>query len=102
MLLRPPSSPLFPYTTLFRSNAGQPGVAIAGTSGKSTVTGMLAWLLRESGRPATVLGGAGLAGEGGSSCFTLGPADAPKIGRASRRERTESHAGVVVVEDTED
>jgi UDP-N-acetylmuramate--alanine ligase len=47
-------------------NAGQPGVAIAGTSGKSTVTGMLAWLLRESGLSATVLGGAALVGEASS------------------------------------
>jgi UDP-N-acetylmuramate--alanine ligase len=54
-------------------NAGQPGVAIAGTSGKSTITAMLAWLLRESGRPATVIGGAGLAGEAGTSCLTAGP-----------------------------
>ena len=31
-------------------DAGRPGVAIAGTSGKSTVTGMVAWLTREVGR----------------------------------------------------
>ena len=69
-------------------NAGQPGVAIAGTSGKSTVTGMLAWLLRESGLPATVLGGAGLVGEGSSGCFTVGPADGPVIVEACESDGT--------------
>jgi len=29
-------------------NGGHPSVAVAGTSGKSTITGMVAWLLRES------------------------------------------------------
>jgi UDP-N-acetylmuramate--alanine ligase len=37
-------------------NAGRPGVAIAGTSGKSTITGMVTWLVREAGLPATALG----------------------------------------------
>jgi UDP-N-acetylmuramate--alanine ligase len=69
-------------------NAGQPGVAIAGTSGKSTVTGMLAWLLRESGVPATVLGGAGLVGETGSACFTLGPASGPVVAEACESDGT--------------
>jgi UDP-N-acetylmuramate--alanine ligase len=54
-------------------NGGHPGVAIAGTSGKSTVTGMAAWLLREAGRAATVLGGAALVGEGGGGCLVAGP-----------------------------
>src|SRR5262249_27045933 len=69
-------------------NAGRPGVAIAGTSGKSTITGMLAWVLRESRRPATVLGGAALAGEGGSSCFTVGPGDGPVIAEACESDGT--------------
>ena len=43
-------------------DAGRPGVAIAGTSGKSTITGMVGWLTREAGLAATVLGGAALAG----------------------------------------
>src|SRR5258705_10293617 len=46
--------------------AGRPGVAIAGTSGKSTITGMVGWLTRETGLAATVLGGAALAGDGTS------------------------------------
>src|SRR5213594_1997483 len=36
-------------------NAGRPGVAIAGTSGKSTITGMVAHLVREAGLPVTAL-----------------------------------------------
>jgi UDP-N-acetylmuramate--alanine ligase len=69
-------------------NAGHPGVAIAGTSGKSTVTGMLAWLLRASGRPATVLGGAGLVGDGEPSCFTVGPAGGPVVAEACESDGT--------------
>src|SRR4029077_2112590 len=30
-------------------NDGRPGVAVAGTSGKSTITGMLAWIMRDAG-----------------------------------------------------
>jgi UDP-N-acetylmuramate--alanine ligase len=69
-------------------NAGQPGVAIAGTCGKSTVTGMLAWLLRESGRPSTVLGGAGLVGEGGGGCLAVGPANGPVVAEACESDGT--------------
>jgi UDP-N-acetylmuramate--alanine ligase len=69
-------------------NTGRPGVAVAGTSGKSTVTGMLAWLLRESGLPATVLGGAGLAREGSSGCFTVGPANGPVVAEACESDGT--------------
>ena len=69
-------------------NGGQPGVAIAGTSGKSTITAMLGWLLRESGLPATVIGGAGLAREGSSSCFTAGPANGPVVVEACESDGT--------------
>jgi UDP-N-acetylmuramate--alanine ligase len=69
-------------------NAGQPGVAVAGTSGKSTVTAMLGWLLRESGMPATVIGGAGLAREGTSSCFTAGPPNGPAVVEACESDGT--------------
>src|SRR5216683_1140927 len=48
------------------------GVAIAGTSGKSTVTGMLAWILRSADVDATVIGGAALVGEGSGGCFAAG------------------------------
>jgi UDP-N-acetylmuramate--alanine ligase len=33
-------------------------IGVAGTSGKSTVTGMIAWILREAGRDPTVMNGA--------------------------------------------
>jgi UDP-N-acetylmuramate--alanine ligase len=69
-------------------NAGRPGVAVAGTSGKSTVTGMLAWLLRETGRPATVLGGAALAREGSGGCFAVGPAGGPVVAEACESDGT--------------
>src|SRR3989440_10752635 len=53
-------------------NAGRPGVAVSGTSGKSTVTGIVAWLARESGTAAAVIGGAALVGEGGGGCLGSG------------------------------
>jgi UDP-N-acetylmuramate--alanine ligase len=68
--------------------AGQPGVAIAGTSGKSTITGMVAWLLREAGVPATVLGGAALVAEGTGGCFVAGPADGPAVVEACEADGT--------------
>src|SRR3989475_10188056 len=54
-------------------NAGRPGVAVSGTSGKSTVTGMVAWLARESGTAAAGVGGAALVGEGGGGWLMDGP-----------------------------
>jgi UDP-N-acetylmuramate--alanine ligase len=69
-------------------DAGRPGVAIAGTSGKSTITGMLAWLTREAGLQATVLGGAALSGEGVSGCFIAGPADGPVVAEACESDGT--------------
>ncbi|MGH7392682.1 MAG: glutamate ligase domain-containing protein [Candidatus Rokuibacteriota bacterium] len=69
-------------------SAGRPGVAIAGTSGKSTVTGMIAWLLRESAMPATALGGAALVGEGGGACFVQGPAHGPVVAEACESDGT--------------
>jgi UDP-N-acetylmuramate--alanine ligase len=69
-------------------NAGQPGVAISGTSGKSTVTGMLGWILREGGVTATVLGGAALVGEGTSGCFIAGPDGGPVAAEACESDGT--------------
>lgn len=54
-------------------NTGKPGIAVAGTSGKSTVMGMLAWILRQTATPASILGGAALIGEGVAGCFAVGP-----------------------------
>jgi UDP-N-acetylmuramate--alanine ligase len=39
-------------------NAAQASVAVGGTSGKSTVTGMIGWILHEAGRRPTVMNGA--------------------------------------------
>ena len=69
-------------------NAGRPGVAVAGTSGKSTIVGMVAWLLRESGVPATVLGGAALADAGSGGCFAAGPTNAPVVAEACESDGT--------------
>jgi UDP-N-acetylmuramate--alanine ligase len=69
-------------------NDGRPGVAIAGTSGKSTITGMLAWILRDAGVAATVIGGAALVGEGSVGCFAAGPAEGPVIAEACESDGT--------------
>jgi UDP-N-acetylmuramate--alanine ligase len=69
-------------------NAGAPGVAIAGTSGKSTITGMVGWLTREVGLRATVLGGAALVGEGVSGCLLAGPEGAPVAAEACESDGT--------------
>jgi UDP-N-acetylmuramate--alanine ligase len=42
--------------TLF--NAAECGVAVGGTSGKSTVTGMLGWIMQAAGRDPTIMNGA--------------------------------------------
>jgi UDP-N-acetylmuramate--alanine ligase len=68
--------------------AGRPGVAIAGTSGKSTITGMLAWLLREARVPATVIGGAALVGEGRGGCLVPGPASGAVVAEACESDGT--------------
>ncbi len=39
-------------------NTSGAGIAVAGTSGKSTVTGMLGWILHRAGREPTVMNGA--------------------------------------------
>ena len=69
-------------------NAGNPGVAVAGTSGKSTIVGMVLWLLQQSVVPATVLGGAGLAGSGSGGCFAAGPASGPVVAEACESDGT--------------
>ncbi|WP_121117940.1 glutamate ligase domain-containing protein [Croceibacterium ferulae] len=43
-------------STLF--NAASCGIAVGGTSGKSTVTGMLGWILHDTGREPTIVNGA--------------------------------------------
>lgn len=39
-------------------NAAETSVAVGGTSGKSTVTGMIGWIMAEAGRDPTVMNGA--------------------------------------------
>jgi UDP-N-acetylmuramate--alanine ligase len=39
-------------------NAAPTAIGVAGTSGKSTVTGMIGWILKETGRDPTVMNGA--------------------------------------------
>ena len=39
-------------------NAAETGIAVGGTSGKSTVTGMIGWILHATGRDPTVMNGA--------------------------------------------
>jgi UDP-N-acetylmuramate--alanine ligase len=80
-------------------NAGGPGVAVAGTSGKSTVTGMLGWILRQAGVPATVLGGAALVGEGVSGCFAVGPRGGPVVAESCESDGTlvGYHPGIGVI-----
>lgn len=69
-------------------NAGRPGVAVAGTCGKSTITGMVAWLAREADVPATVLGGAALVGEGVAGCFRAGPEAGAVVAEACESDGT--------------
>jgi UDP-N-acetylmuramate--alanine ligase len=69
-------------------NGARPGVAIAGTSGKSTVTGMVAWIARQAGFPATVLGGAALVGDGPGGCFLAGPAGGPVVAETCESDGT--------------
>jgi UDP-N-acetylmuramate--alanine ligase len=80
-------------------NAGGPGVAVAGTSGKSTVTGMLGWILRQAGVPATVLGGAALVGEGVSGCCAVGPRGGPVVAESCESDGTlvGYHPGIGVI-----
>jgi UDP-N-acetylmuramate--alanine ligase len=93
--------PLVPRPGLLAEvvNAGGPGVAIAGTSGKSTVTGMIAWILRRAGLPATILGGAALAGEGIAGGFAAGPHGGPVVAEACESDGTlvGYHPGIGVI-----
>src|SRR5215470_18153022 len=69
-------------------NSAAPGVAVAGTSGKSTIVGMLAWLLQELRAPATVLGGAAFVGTGGGACFAAGPERGLVVAEADESDGT--------------
>ncbi|TVR12543.1 MAG: hypothetical protein EA401_08800 [Planctomycetota bacterium] len=68
----------------------QPGVAVAGTSGKSTIVGMVAWIAEVLAAPLTVLGGASLAKQGAShmGCFAAAGVDAPLLAEACESDGT--------------
>jgi UDP-N-acetylmuramate--alanine ligase len=69
-------------------NQGRPGVAIAGTSGKSTITGMVAWIVQQAGASVTVLGGGALVGDGPGGCFLPGVPDGPVVAEACESDGT--------------
>ena len=69
-------------------NTARPGVAVSGTSGKSTITGMIAWLARESSAPTAVIGGAALVGEGGGGCLVTGRTDHGVVAEADESDGT--------------
>lgn len=69
-------------------NAAQPGVAVAGTSGKSTITGMLGWILRSAGVEHTLLGGAALVGEEGAGGFAPGSRGTTVVAEACESDGT--------------
>ena len=48
-------------------NAAPVGIAVGGTSGKSTVTGMIGWILDAAGRDPTIMNGAVMKNYGGAS-----------------------------------
>ena len=82
--------PMLPRPALLAElvNAGRPGVAISGTCGKSTVTGLVAWLVETGGRSATVIGGAPRIGEGIAGGFSAGPEDGPMIAETCESDGT--------------
>ena len=69
-------------------DTAHPGVAVSGTSGKSTITGMVAWLARESGAAVAVIGGAALVGEGGGGCLVTAAADGAVVAEADESDGT--------------
>lgn len=81
--------------------AGCPGVAVAGTSGKSTVVGMLAWILRACRVSASVLGGAALAEADAHhmGLFAAAATDAPVVAEACESDGTlvDYHPGLGVL-----
>ena len=54
-------------------NATPLGIAVGGTSGKSTVTGMIGWILDQAGRDPTIMNGAVMKNYGSGSRVGAGP-----------------------------
>lgn len=71
-------------------NEATPGIAIAGTSGKSSIVGMLTWIMRSLDQSLTVLGGAALAEDRAShmGCFLAADADRPLLAEACESDGT--------------
>ena len=71
-------------------NDAMPGIAISGTSGKSSVVGLITWIMRCSERPMNVLGGAALAESGRSymGCFQAGGSEDPLLAEACESDGT--------------
>src|SRR5262245_26062723 len=82
--------PMLPRPALLAEliNAGQPGVAISGTCGKSTVTGLVAWLVEQAACPATVIAGAPRVGEGIAGGVLCGPPSGPVIAETCESDGT--------------
>jgi UDP-N-acetylmuramate--alanine ligase len=53
-------------------NAAPVSIAVGGTSGKSTVTGMIGWILDQAGRDPTVMNGAVMKNYGTGACVGSG------------------------------
>lgn len=82
--------PMVPRPALLAElvDAGHPGVGISGTCGKSTITGMIGWLLEAAGLRATVIGGAPRVGEGIAGGLSAGPADGPTVAETCESDGT--------------
>lgn len=71
-------------------NNAKPGIAVAGTSGKSSVVGIITWIMRSLNMPISVLGGAALAEKNAShmGCFQAAAEDQPLLAEACESDGT--------------
>ena len=74
-------------------NAAPTGVAVGGTSGKSTTTGMIGWVLHACGRAPTVMNGAAMKNFNGASALVGG---GPNGGGAFVSEVDESDGSIAL------
>ncbi len=78
----------------------QTGIAVGGTSGKSTVTGMIGWILHAAGRDPTVMNGAVMknfvsrrTSPSRAPWSAAGPTSSARWTRATARSRSTSRTG---------
>ena len=71
-------------------------IGVAGTSGKSTVTGMIAWILGATGRDPTVMNGAVMKNVGASALVGAGDAFVSEVDESDRSIRL-YHPAVAVL-----